>query len=77
MMQSASRDNSITEVTVSSDVPARKNDTVDFKRSLGLRDSVSVIVGTIIGAGIFIAPKGVLLYTGSVGELSMILIAKF
>ncbi|XP_065924865.1 b(0,+)-type amino acid transporter 1 isoform X1 [Magallana gigas] len=36
-------------------------------RRLGLSSGIAFVVGTIIGSGIFISPKGVLLGTGSVG----------
>lgn len=42
-------------------------DTVPIKRRLGFCGGVALIVGTIIGSGIFVSPKGILANTGSVG----------
>lgn len=42
-------------------------DAVVLKKHLNFWDCCALIVGTIIGAGIFVSPKGVLLNTGSLG----------
>jgi len=34
---------------------------------VGLMNAITMVIGSIIGSGIFISPKGVLLYSGSVG----------
>lgn len=40
---------------------------VRLRREIGLVPAVSFIIGTVVGSGIFIAPKGVLMNSGSVG----------
>nr|XP_045621968.1 b(0,+)-type amino acid transporter 1-like isoform X10 [Procambarus clarkii] len=43
------------------------NDAVNLERRVGLLSGVALIVGTMIGSGIFVSPKGLLERTGSVG----------
>lgn len=56
-----------TKVKDSADTDSDKNG-VKMKKELGLLDGVAIIVGIIIGAGIFVSPKGVLRYSGSIGQ---------
>lgn len=44
-----------------------KDDTIHLKRRVGLFSGVALIVGTMIGSGIFVSPSGLLERTGSIG----------
>lgn len=46
---------------------ASNNNKVTMERQLGLMNGIAMIVGSIVGSGIFISPKGVLQSTGSAG----------
>ena len=45
----------------------KDSSTVTLSRRLGLGSTVSLLLGIMIGTGIFISPKGVLEYSGSFG----------
>lgn len=47
-------------------------DVICLKAKMGLMNGITVIVGSIIGSGIFVSPKGVLKGTGSVGMSLMV-----
>lgn len=45
----------------------KEEEVVHLRREIGLLPAVCFIIGTVVGSGIFIAPKGVLMNSGSVG----------
>ncbi|XP_035670818.1 cystine/glutamate transporter-like [Branchiostoma floridae] len=54
------------------DKPSTGGDVVKLKRRINLFNGVTILVGTIIGSGIFVSPKGVLLNSGGSVGVAMI-----
>lgn len=48
---------------------------VELGKKVTLLRGISIIIGTIIGAGIFISPKGILKHSGSIGMSLVVWIA--
>ncbi|KAL3890250.1 hypothetical protein ACJMK2_002538 [Sinanodonta woodiana] len=57
----------VTEKSTTSKGGDKESTSVKLKKELGLHNAVAIIVGVIVGSGIFVSPKGVLLEAGSVG----------
>jgi solute carrier family 7 (L-type amino acid transporter), member 9/15 len=49
--------------------------TVGLKREMGLMAAINVIIGVMIGSGIFISPQSALFYSGSVGACLVVWLA--
>lgn len=48
-------------------VVEEKQEHVGLKRNIGLLSAVNIIIGVMIGSGIFISPTAALKYSGSIG----------
>lgn len=64
--KSPSNDESDGQATTAAPTAAN-DDVICLKPKMNLLNGITVIVGSIIGSGIFVSPKGVLENTGSVG----------
>jgi len=56
-------------------IPSSDNDEIKLEAKMSLLNGVTVIVGSIIGSGIFVSPTGVLKYTGSVNASLLVWMA--
>ena len=53
---------------------APANDEVKLKKNLTVMNGVGLIVGTIIGSGIFLTPRGVIEASGSVSDIVLVVV---
>lgn len=51
---------------------AKEDETINLKPKISLLNGITVIVGSIVGSGIFVSPRGVLAGCGSVGLSLMV-----
>lgn len=67
----------VEELTISqsADPNVPVEESVQMRRTVGLLDGVSIIIGVIIGSGIFISPQGVLEHAGSPGAALCVWVA--
>lgn len=72
---SAHRETAANGHKVSSNGTEQKDRKVELGKKVTLLRGISIIIGTIIGAGIFISPKGILKHSGSVGVSLLVWIA--
>lgn len=72
---SASNGRSGSQFSPRRNVPDEDTRKVGLGKKVTLSRGISIIIGTIIGAGIFISPKGILKHSGSVGMSLVVWIA--
>lgn len=70
--RAAANGHKVSQNGTQSDVEDKK---VGLGKKVTLLRGISIIIGTIIGAGIFISPKGILKHSGSIGMSLVVWIA--